>query len=779
MRKRPIPYATVSLRSVILVTLGSLASLAMAQPPTVQFRGLQLAPTGAASLALSPGGNSLTMSGSPAGADPFGLELSLTHAQGGGLGGFAFDDALPPLLVTFTANTAPALATAPELTLQWTGIQWTCAGDQSGAGSDMVDVDYWLGDVLVAARSTANVEPYAQTVTAPSAVAAEIAFALAGPGDLKGLLAWRIEFPSAVDCMLADGSQLLVDRVEIRPTIQPLMLTTKEMQEMNQSFTSSFVLPPFALSDAWMLARSHELRGVGQARIEAVLGETACDECVRISNLGLSGGDGVQTAFNPREYRLTKSVDWPSSTPVGSSIRVEAYGEVDGIGGLRVGSIDVEKTVGEKIMRPDFGVGVRFALELRLAGETVLSVPDHSGIVSLPEVGDEVLVGFEHEDPRTPYVLGRLYNGHDHPPGSMQPEGESAVLADELRIYPLGVAAPSVLQFLRLLSTQAQPLLLPALVGSVEGDSAAGWSDAHGLGSASLRRVANGLLLDPPMGAPSAGVRVELEPTNGWMVSAGNLAAPYIPGGAIVSAAVSRSSSSEQQWSSALRVDSSLRLQASANAGSLAAATLELWVWNNGAPVAGPIALSNDELALWLNELPLALRIHSNASAQRMFWNLRAGSIVELASASRLSADTIEFRAISSAKTGANELTALELHSTDFGPLLLHDLGAQNPIAVVPLSSPTLLASAWPNPIAGAAGWLSFSLPRASRVRVELFDLRGRQLATLLEQEFEAGTHNWEFQARDARRRRLAAGTYFLRTSAAGLSETTRIVLLR
>jgi type VI secretion system secreted protein VgrG len=32
-----------------------------------------------------------------------------------------------------------------------------------------------------------------------------------------------------------------------------------------------------------------------------------------------------------------------------------------------------------------------------------------------PEVGDDVLVGFEHGDPAQPYVLGALYNG-EHPP---------------------------------------------------------------------------------------------------------------------------------------------------------------------------------------------------------------------------------------------------------------------------------------------------------------------------------------------------------------------------
>ena len=37
------------------------------------------------------------------------------------------------------------------------------------------------------------------------------------------------------------------------------------------------------------------------------------------------------------------------------------------------------------------------------------------GALILPEVGDEVLVGFEQGDPANPYVLGGLYNGRDTP----------------------------------------------------------------------------------------------------------------------------------------------------------------------------------------------------------------------------------------------------------------------------------------------------------------------------------------------------------------------------
>jgi len=48
-----------------------------------------------------------------------------------------------------------------------------------------------------------------------------------------------------------------------------------------------------------------------------------------------------------------------------------------------------------------------------------LAVPmagDGRGQVMIPEVGDEVLVAFEREDLRFPYVIGGLWNGQDKPP---------------------------------------------------------------------------------------------------------------------------------------------------------------------------------------------------------------------------------------------------------------------------------------------------------------------------------------------------------------------------
>ena len=47
------------------------------------------------------------------------------------------------------------------------------------------------------------------------------------------------------------------------------------------------------------------------------------------------------------------------------------------------------------------------------------------GSFFLPEVDDEVLVGFAHGDPRYPFVLGALWNGKDAPPETNE-DGKNA-----------------------------------------------------------------------------------------------------------------------------------------------------------------------------------------------------------------------------------------------------------------------------------------------------------------------------------------------------------------
>jgi uncharacterized protein involved in type VI secretion and phage assembly len=69
---------------------------------------------------------------------------------------------------------------------------------------------------------------------------------------------------------------------------------------------------------------------------------------------------------------------------------------------------------------PDAGGG-RYEAWARVA--TLFAGKDR-GSWFMPEVGDELLVAFEHGDPARPYVLGGLWNGSDTPPESANAQND-------------------------------------------------------------------------------------------------------------------------------------------------------------------------------------------------------------------------------------------------------------------------------------------------------------------------------------------------------------------
>jgi uncharacterized protein involved in type VI secretion and phage assembly len=86
----------------------------------------------------------------------------------------------------------------------------------------------------------------------------------------------------------------------------------------------------------------------------------------------------------------------------------ETNGIVIGI----VSSLEDEGSLGRiKVTYPHLG-GVE-SYWARLAAP--MAGPER-GVFFRPEVGDEVLVAFEHKDPRRPYILGSLWSQKDRPP---------------------------------------------------------------------------------------------------------------------------------------------------------------------------------------------------------------------------------------------------------------------------------------------------------------------------------------------------------------------------
>jgi hypothetical protein len=79
----------------------------------------------------------------------------------------------------------------------------------------------------------------------------------------------------------------------------------------------------------------------------------------------------------------------------------------------------------------------------------------------------------------------------------------------------------------------------------------------------------------------------------------------------------------------------------------------------------------------------------------------------------------------------------------------------------------------YPNPF-NPVTTIRFAVPHRAQVRLRLYDIRGRLLRSLLDDELSPGYHEFTLRADD-----LASGVYFCRLEGQGFSATRQLVLLK
>ncbi len=84
-----------------------------------------------------------------------------------------------------------------------------------------------------------------------------------------------------------------------------------------------------------------------------------------------------------------------------------------------------------------------------------------------------------------------------------------------------------------------------------------------------------------------------------------------------------------------------------------------------------------------------------------------------------------------------------------------------------------VLLQNYPNPF-NPTTLIRFGLPQASEVKLEVFDLSGQRVATLLNERKNAGFHAVEFNASN-----LSSGTYFYRLTAGSFGEIKKLLLVK
>lgn len=101
------------------------------------------------------------------------------------------------------------------------------------------------------------------------------------------------------------------------------------------------------------------------------------------------------------------------------------------------------------------------------------------------------------------------------------------------------------------------------------------------------------------------------------------------------------------------------------------------------------------------------------------------------------------------------------------------------PTAVPPATAaPATTLEAFPNPLRSAAV-LRVILPAPGAVRLEIFDVKGRHLRTLVDRPLAAGSHAFRWDGRDTRGEDVSTGVYLAQLSGAAGYARAALVLIR
>lgn len=84
----------------------------------------------------------------------------------------------------------------------------------------------------------------------------------------------------------------------------------------------------------------------------------------------------------------------------------------------------------------------------------------------------------------------------------------------------------------------------------------------------------------------------------------------------------------------------------------------------------------------------------------------------------------------------------------------------------------------YPNPF-NPTTHISFKIPQKSKVFLEIFNIFGKRITTLVNDELDAGKHTVEWNGRDEYGNLVASGVYFYRISTGKTSITKKMTLLR
>jgi hypothetical protein len=121
------------------------------------------------------------------------------------------------------------------------------------------------------------------------------------------------------------------------------------------------------------------------------------------------------------------------------------------------------------------------------------------------------------------------------------------------------------------------------------------------------------------------------------------------------------------------------------------------------------------------------------------------------------------------------------IHNTKYTVAILRaSLGLVTGVEMDPLPVPKSFAldQNYPNPF-NPSTEIRYTLPRASNVKLAVYDIMGRVVRTLIDQNMDAGSHRTMWNGRDNSGQTVSSGVYFYHIQADGFNATKKMVMMK
>lgn len=118
------------------------------------------------------------------------------------------------------------------------------------------------------------------------------------------------------------------------------------------------------------------------------------------------------------------------------------------------------------------------------------------------------------------------------------------------------------------------------------------------------------------------------------------------------------------------------------------------------------------------------------------------------------------------------------IYFDNIGVYYVYTISGAEAIGGVPEGARAAIRRIYPNPF-NPSTTIEFSVPKQGPTTVRVFDLRGRQVATLVDASMPAGTYRTRWDGRDTSGRDVSSGLYFAMIESAGGRHSMRLTLLK